>query len=133
MRFLIVDDQFNNRMLLEKILSRYGSCDFAANGLEAVETFQFALEDGDPYSLVCLDIMMPVMDGQKALARMREIEEKAGVAKSSPAVIFMISALDTEEQFAKAFFQGGCNDYITKPITSTKIIQKLKEYCLIES
>ncbi|MBF0154112.1 MAG: response regulator [Magnetococcales bacterium] len=131
MRILIVDDQFNNRMLLEKILAKYGTCDFAANGLEAVETFQFALEDGNPYDLVCMDIMMPVMDGQEALVRIREIEDKSGIATSSPAVVFMISALDTEEQVVKAFFRGGCNDYITKPVTTAKIIQKMKEYGLV--
>ncbi|MBF0425232.1 MAG: response regulator [Magnetococcales bacterium] len=131
MRILIVDDQFNNRMLLEKILSRYGTCDFAANGLEAVETFQFALEDGKPYDLVCMDIMMPVMDGQEALARIRDIEVKSGVASTAPSIIFMITALDTEEQVVKAFFRGGCNDYITKPVTLAKILEKLREYGLI--
>ncbi|MBF0177738.1 MAG: response regulator [Magnetococcales bacterium] len=133
MRILIVDDQFNNRMLLEKILAKHGVCDFAVNGLEAVEMFQFAVEDGQPYQLVCMDIMMPLMDGQEALARIREIEKNSDQTGVSPAVVFMISALDTEEQVVKAFFRGKCDDYITKPITPAKMLEKLKEYGLAAS
>ena len=37
--------------------------------MEAVDAFMLALEEGEPYDLVCLDIMMPVMDGYQALMR----------------------------------------------------------------
>ena len=131
MKILIADDQFNNRVLLERILSDYGKCDFATTGLEAVELFEFALENGSPYDLVCLDIMMPGIDGQIALRRIRTIEEENGLQGDNATVIFMISALDSETEVIKAFFRGGCTDYLAKPISRSKLLEKLKEYKLI--
>ena len=46
------------------------------DGMEAVDAFMMALEDGEPYDLVCLDIMMPVMDGYQALMGIRNLESK---------------------------------------------------------
>ncbi|MBF0175330.1 MAG: response regulator [Magnetococcales bacterium] len=130
MKTLIVDDQPVIRKILERILSRFGSCDFAAHGLEAVEAFQNALRVGKPYDLVCMDIEMPVMDGHHALSRIREIEERSCRANSSRAVIFMISTLDSDAHISRALFGEGCNDYITKPFSETKIVLKLGEHGL---
>ncbi|MCA1987263.1 MAG: response regulator, partial [Desulfovibrio sp.] len=66
MRVLIVEDDFTSRKLMQTILSPYGDCDVAVNGREAVEAFQNALNSAKPYDLVCMDIMMPEMDGQEA-------------------------------------------------------------------
>lgn len=45
-----------------KILSKYGECD-TVDGLEAVDAFMLAQKENKPYDLVCLDIMMPKLDG----------------------------------------------------------------------
>ncbi|MEI6415153.1 MAG: response regulator, partial [Pseudomonadota bacterium] len=66
MKILIADDEFPNRKLLRDYLKSYGHCDMVANGKAALELFTADLEDGDPYDVVFLDIMMPEMDGQKA-------------------------------------------------------------------
>ena len=131
MRILIADDEFNNRMLLERMLARYGNCDMVVNGQEAVEAYEYAIEEGKPYDLTCLDIMMPEMDGQEALVKMRELENKNGLVGTKASVIFMVSALDTETQVVKAFFRGGCSDFITKPLSQKKLLEKLKEYHLL--
>ena len=67
MRILLAEDNFVTRKLMVAILSQYGECDVAVDGMEAVDAFLMALEDGKPYDLICLDIMMPVMDGFQAL------------------------------------------------------------------
>ena len=48
---------------MASFLSKYGECDITVDGMEAVDAFMMALEDKEPYDLICLDIMMPVMDG----------------------------------------------------------------------
>ncbi|MBF0143979.1 MAG: response regulator [Magnetococcales bacterium] len=128
MRTLIVDDEFNNRILLGKLLDRLSECDLVSNGREAVEAFENAIDEGHPYDLVLLDIMMPELDGQAALERIRRVEEKNGLTGREASVIFMVSALDTEEHVVRAFFRGGCSDYLAKPVTQEGLFGKLKEY-----
>ena len=71
MRVLIVEDDFVSRKILHNILLDYGECDIAADGKEAVEAFKLALDDNTPYDLICMDIMMPRMNGQEALLQIQ--------------------------------------------------------------
>jgi len=64
-RFLIVDDDPICRELLRSIFSHYGDCDAAFDGSEAVDAVRLAIEDAHPYDLICLDIMMPGVDGHE--------------------------------------------------------------------
>lgn len=132
MKILITDDEPHNRLLLEKILSPYGPCDLVNNGQEALEAFEVALLDGTPYDLVCLDIMMPEMDGQEALRRIRELERNQSIDETQESIIFMVTALNTEEHVVQAFFRGGCTDYLAKPVTRDKVLGKMRQYNLIE-
>ena len=72
MRILIVEDEITCRMLLKEILSLYGDCDIAVDGEQAIYAFRLAWEENKPYDLICMDIMMPNIDGQKALEKIRE-------------------------------------------------------------
>ena len=75
MKTLIVEDDFTSRLFLQTFLSRYGECHIAVNGREAVEAFRMAADNGSPYDLICMDIMMPEMDGQEAVKQIRALEE----------------------------------------------------------
>ncbi|MBF0461724.1 MAG: response regulator [Magnetococcales bacterium] len=132
MRILIVDDEQNNRDLLQYMLKSIGSCDMAEDGSEAVEAFLLALEGRDPYHLILLDIMMPGMDGQNALKSIRAHERERGVAGTDEVVVFMVTALDTEQQVVEAFFKGCCTEYLTKPVKQKVLFDKLREYHLME-
>lgn len=72
MRILLAEDDFASRKFMDKFLSRYGECEITVDGEEAVDAFMMALEDDEPYDLICLDIMMPVMDGFETARRIRK-------------------------------------------------------------
>lgn len=74
MRILIVDDELS-RKKAQRILSQHGQCDIAINGTEALDAFRLAHEEGKPYDLITMDILMPDIDGIEALKGIREWEE----------------------------------------------------------
>jgi len=127
MRILIVEDDFTNRILLQKFLSPYGSCDIAVNGAEAVQAFQLAADDGIFYDLICLDIMMPQMDGNEALKIIREKEKQMKIAPEKETKILMVTALDSPKDVIESFYQGGCTAYLVKPVQKSILIRRLKE------
>ena len=126
MKVLIVEDDFSSRLLLQMLLSKYGECHIAVNGAEAVLAFRMALDAGKPYDLICLDIMMPEMDGQTALKEMRAQEEARGIVSTHGAKIIMTTALDNVKNVAAAY-QELCDGYLVKPIDKAKLIGLLAE------
>jgi CheY-like chemotaxis protein len=74
MKTVIVEDDFTSRLLLQEFLEQYGAIHIVVDGKEAVEAMRSAMDAGEPYDLVCLDIMMAVMDGQQTLKEMRGLE-----------------------------------------------------------
>lgn len=127
MNILIVEDDFVSRVLLQELLKPYGTCHVAVNGEEAVTAFAEMQKSHTPYGLICLDIMMPGMDGQEALKRFREMERKQGVGGSDAAKIIMVSALDDAKNIMQALVRGPSDGYITKPIDLAKMKKLLAE------
>lgn len=130
MKALVVDDDFASRKILLKYLSEYGQCDISVNGKEAVDVFKLAMEEGEPYDLVCLDIMMPEMDGQTALRQIRELEKEQGKFDQDGAKIIMTTCLDDSDNI-KTAFREQCEAYLVKPIDKEKLVKKLKEFELV--
>ncbi|MBF0425138.1 MAG: response regulator [Magnetococcales bacterium] len=131
MRILIADDEPANLLILERYLSSCGTCTLAADGKQAVDLFSQALEEASPFNLVCLDIVMPVFDGVVALTKMRSLEAWHNVPPGQESTIFMVTSIDTAETMLRAFLQGGCTDYLNKPITREAMIKKLQQHGLI--
>ena len=127
MKTLVVEDDFLSRSLLSNLFSGYGVCHAAVNGEEAVAAYEKTIDDGAPYDLICLDIMMPVMDGQQTLARIRDIEERRGIDAGAGVRVIMVSAVDDARNVAKAFNQGKCEAYHTKPIDRDKLLGQVRE------
>ncbi|MBI2355300.1 MAG: response regulator [Deltaproteobacteria bacterium] len=129
-RTLIVDDSRSVLRVMEKILNDLGITGVAkaGNGLQAVELFAGALRSGTPYSLVFLDIIMPVMDGQEALLRMRALEREAGIAGSDRATIIMASSRHSPEDMMRALVEGDCTDYLVKPFDDEDLRGMLVRY-----
>ena len=83
-----------------------------------------------PYDLVCLDIMMPNLDGYQALKAIRDIEESRNIPEEEQAKIIMTTALNEGANVNKAF-DLGCVAYAGKPIDQTKFENVLRKLELI--
>jgi len=130
MRTLIAEDDATSRLLLEGYLSPYGECHGAQNGREAVEAFREARRRGRGYDLICMDIMMPEMDGHAALRQIRALESAAGIAPEAGVKVVMTTALDGVEHVSAAA-QGMANGYVLKPVSSPKLLRHLRTLGLI--
>ena len=132
MKTLIVEDDLLCQKFLQGWLRPHGECVAAVNGYEAIDAFKAALQEGHSYDLVCLDSMMPRMDGLEALMAIRRFEKTHGVNEHDHVKIVMISAIDTSHQIQEAFWQG-CDAYLIKPIEQRKLIEELKKLDLVLS
>lgn len=130
MKILLAEDDFVTRKFMTGFLSKYGECDVTVDGMEAVDAFMMALEDDAPYDLVCLDIMMPVMDGYQALMGIRNLEMERNIPKEKQAKIIMTTALNDEKN-VKMAFDLGCTVYSGKPIDQDKFELVLKKFGLV--
>ncbi|MHB8129789.1 MAG: response regulator [Mobilitalea sp.] len=132
MRVLIAEDDFASRKSMMRFLSKFGECDITVDGNEAIEAFTMALESEERYDLICLDIMMPVMDGYIALTKIREIEKEKGIPEEKSVKIIMTTALSDGKNVTKAF-DLGCTAYAGKPIDQDKFENVLRKLGLIRS
>lgn len=130
MRILIAEDDYVSRKFLNKFLSKFGECDVTVDGMEAIEVFMMGLEEKLYYDLVCLDIMMPEVDGIKALKTMRKLEEENQVPKDKRAKIIMTTALNNTEKIFDSY-DSGSEAYAVKPIDTDKLIDVMKKLELI--
>lgn len=131
MKVLIAEDDFASRKFMLRFFEKYGECDVTVDGREAVEAYTMAVEMDEPYDLICLDIMMPEMDGHQALRRIRKIEEENNVPDDDKVKIVMTTALSETRHVTKAF-ENGCTAYAGKPINQEKLEAMLKKFDLIE-
>ena len=131
MKTLIVEDDFTSSLLLQKILKEYGPFRTALNGEQAIEAVGVALEEGKPYDLICLDIMMPRMDGQTALRRTRYLEESRGILSTNGAKVIMTTALGDLKNVSSAY-SNMCDAYLVKPIDRAKMLDELRKLELIK-
>jgi two-component system chemotaxis response regulator CheY len=129
MRSLVAEDDATNRKLLQAVLSRYGQCDIAVDGKEAVSLARCARENHQSYDLVCMDLRMPQMDGQEAIREIRKQEAIAGVTK---AVKIIVTTVHTDMEDIAGALLGRCNAYLVKPIDVAKLRKELKKLDLIQ-
>jgi len=132
MKVLIVEDDLMSRFILKDFLSPYGECDTVGDGNEAVQAFEFAWEKNMPYDLICMDIMMPNMDGLEALKRIRQTEKDSGILGSAEVKVIMVTALDNPKTVFEAFYKGGATSYIVKPINKIRVLDEVRSFGLTD-
>ncbi len=131
MKALIVDDDFYSRNMIHEILRPVAQCDIAVNGEEAIEAFRRGMDAGEAYDLICLDLLMPELDGQQALREIRTIEKEFDIAPQDEAKVIVTTMLDDEKETHDAFFLGGATSYLVKPIDEQKLMSEVKSLGLL--
>jgi CheY-like chemotaxis protein len=116
-RLLVVEDRWESRHLLVKILEAVGfQVREAENGAEAIAIWN----DWEPH-LIWMDMRMPVMDGYEAT---RQIKSHL---KGQATVIIALTASALEEE-RTIILSAGCDDFVRKPFREALIFDKLAEY-----
>jgi CheY-like chemotaxis protein len=117
---LVVDDNQINRLLLKKVMLKWGAtADFAENGLQAVEK----IESNHNYDVVLMDVYMPEMNGIEATQVIRAKAEP--YYQHLPIIALTASMLSTERS---QIDDAGMNDYILKPFDPKNLFDKLSAY-----
>lgn len=130
MKVLIAEDDLASRRFLSKFLAQYGEVDLVVDGLEALDAYLLAVKEKAPYDLICLDIMMPKVDGVKVLKAIRDYEIKQGMAAEQRVKVIMTTAL-AETDYVNQAFEIGCEAYAAKPIDTNKMLEVIKKIGLI--
>lgn len=117
MKVLILEDDLVTGKLLEKILMKYGEVTVCEDGMKAVQLYEESAQQKNPFHLICLDIMVPSLDGQEVLSRIRKIERRENLVKSK---ILMITALGDLKNISKSY-RHKCDGYYVKPIVKEKM------------
>ncbi|MBO9667840.1 MAG: response regulator [Bdellovibrio sp.] len=111
---LVVDDSFDNQMLIQHYLKKRGAvCDFAGNGNEAIVKAM-----ANPYDIILMDMQMPIMDGYTATRKLREQNYQR------PIVALTAHAMKEDRERC---LKVGCNDYLTKPVEAEQLYRTLHE------
>ena len=132
MKTLIVENDLMCQKFIESCLLPYGECVTAASGYEAIDVFKAAWQEGHPYDLVCLDVMMPRMDGLEALMAIRRFEWAQGVNEHDHVKVVMTTTLNNDEPAQEVFWQVW-DAFLTKPIDKRKLIEQLIKLGLVSS
>ena len=122
MKVLIVDDNKNNRMILNLLLEDYQENNSGVKfDISEAEDGEIALESvkNNSYDLIFMDIMMPNMDGISATTAIRRINKKS--------MIIAVSAVDDDER-KRVILNNGAEDYISKPVNGDIFTVRLQSY-----
>lgn len=124
-RILIVDDDPVSQIILKSLLEPWGECTTLMDGQEALRNIHICLQHQNPFDLICLDIMMPEMNGHQTLAEIRKTEKKLNIAPEKRSRIIMTTALADGNNVIEAFGKE-CNAYLIKPVTKKDLYKELE-------
>lgn len=130
MKILLVEDSFFDVRINIEFLSHYGEVDTAKDGKEATDKFVKQIENGQPYQLICMDVMLPVASGFDATEFIRVYEAMNKIPEDKKVKIIVLTSLNMDFQVKEAYLKGA-DIFFTKPINPFKIERFLKEKGLI--
>ncbi|MDA8746219.1 ATP-binding protein [Rubripirellula amarantea] len=119
-RILVVDDRRDVRHISQHFLEKAGATvSTAEDGQEGIDMAIAARDAGKPFDLVVMDMQMPNVDGMQAVAELRS----AGI--EWPIVALTADAMKGDRDKC---LNGGCDDYLSKPIDHAKLIQMAAKF-----
>jgi len=128
MKSLIVDDDLTSRMILEEILAGLGPVHTTTDGAEALRAVGHALDEGSPYDLICMDLLMPAMNGLEAIQLIRLQEDYRGCPRAA-----RIAVITSSEDAVNidAAFRHLADAYLIKPIEGQAFLNIVGCLCKI--
>ncbi len=115
-RVLLAEDGPDNQRIIRHHLEKAGlEVEIVGNGQAAIEAIDAAIERGNPFGLLLLDMQMPIMDGYTAASEIRRREWRI------PVVAITAHAMVGDRERT---LSAGCDDYLTKPIDRAKLIER---------
>lgn len=119
MKVLVVDDDKMSQLVVQKFLEKEGVIvDVVKTGMEAIKTL-----DSTTYGAILMDVQMPDMGGFEATELIRTKESKAG--HYTPIIMLTASAMAEDRESS---MNAGADDFITKPVEHTRLINTLQKY-----
>ena len=119
---LLAEDGVDNQRLISTLLKKEGAeVEIVENGDIAVKSALLALEDGNPFDVILMDMSMPVLDGYGATRKLRE------EGYNLPIVALTAHAMNGDRQKC---LEAGCTDYATKPVNRKKLREIIETYGL---
>ena len=130
MKILIADDNEAARRLLQLYLAGYGTLVTVNNGTKAIEAFSQALDTNERFDLICIDYVMPQMDGIEVIKTIRSLEREHGISEKGHVRIIMSSAVDQESDIMKAY-ANGCDSYMVRPNRKERLAEEIQSFGLL--
>ena len=119
LKVLVVDDNKINRLLLQKVLNKWGvTSETAENGAEALDK----IKSSPDYDVILMDVYMPEMTGIEATQAVRALSDP--YFQNLP--IIALTALSESE--LSEIHDAGMNDYVLKPFDPQGLFNKLSKY-----
>ncbi len=114
--FLIVDDKRENILSLAAIFIEHGvNISEAYDGQQAITAMK-----NETFDLVLMDMMMPVMGGLEAIEAIRKMNNN----RRTPIIVITAKAMPEDKEIC---LSTGADDYISKPIDTDKLMQKIEK------
>ena len=119
-RILVVDDRRDVRHISQHFLEKAGGrVSTAEDGQQGIDAAISARDSGSPFDLIVMDMQMPNVDGLNAVAKLRS----AGV--EVPIIALTGDAMKGDRDKC---LNGGCDDYLAKPIDQSTLISMVAKY-----
>ena len=119
-RVLLAEDGIDNREILAAYLKFAGArVELAENGREAVTEAFSAVDAGDPYAVIIMDMQMPVLDGYGATSELRIR------GYSEPIVALTANAMSDDRTKC---LSAGCDFYLSKPVDQREFLQTIARF-----
>jgi len=132
LRALIIDDDHLCRKRIRMLIGDFCECTLAQDGQKGYELFKQALEAGEPFDLVTLDIQMPRMNGHQTLEAIRQLEQEHGIHGLDGTRIIMTTSHDTSKHVFGAF-RKGCEAYVVKQDVGEKLLAEMANLGLLKA
>jgi two-component system chemotaxis response regulator CheY len=131
LRILLVDDSKSAQLKILSIVSKYGTCDQAYDGVEALDLVQRSLQANSPYDLIIMDVVMPRMDGFEAVKKIMLLQDAINIPEKDKTKIIMLTSKADPANMMKAHFEIGVKTYLTKPFAEKTLLEAMTNLELI--